>query len=519
MTGIAGIIEAIYCPGRIAGMTAVCILGAVNAHQGDALPEDIEDTPEHRNDPPDTPLGMLQRGRGAGYLWALQQDPHTLHPLLVECITHDSRLDYQIEQRAYYYARLARASHMDVAPLADYLRTTTHARLGHEVTLTIETLGWMAEMGSAEATSSLVDYASYGAQWDYALQQLIELPEVEDAEALAQAVCERFKSGEDMDNAAAYTLLGPYGLGPLWEKWAPRYPCVARLVEELHLIEEERERGRPARPDFTNLPLSALLEQVDVNSRNAALQSAISKVRPEDKEVCIRAFETSNPFAWRVAFECLSVLDMAELVYDTALMKSVELLPLLEALGERHALQVQKRIAIKAIMRSLPPEMTLPYARLWFDSPNWHLAMVADDLLEKHATIQDFPMVQAALAQRLQAGPDELETYGTSSLLVILSRFADIGPVPEVERTFIETGYSYGRMHAAKAMCVNAPEWFARGYAFECLWDCEEETRVIGRESVALDVPGAKDRLRALADDPLEDESVRDAARARVPGA
>jgi hypothetical protein len=486
------------------------------------LPEDIEETPEHRNAPPDMPLGMLQRGRGAGYLWALQQDPRTLHPLLVECITHDPRLDGQIEQRANYYARLALLSRMDLAPLAGYLRTTPHERFtGWEVTLTLETLGSLARMGSIEAKPILGDYVAYGAQWDFALRQVAGLPGIESAGELAQTVCDRFETGEQMDDISAYDPLGDE-IDSLWEKWTPRYPCISRLVEEMRSIEEERERNRPPYPrpeKYTGMSMAVLLEEVGGDNWRPVQKAALSKLRRQDRDLYIKAFDTDNPFAWWLAFECLSALRMAEPVYATALQKAVEYLPLLEAPGEQRALQVQKRRVIKAMLEALPPEMTLPYARLWFNSPDWHLALVADRLLEKHATMDDFPMVQAALAQRLEAGPDELETYGTSSLLEILSRFADIGPVPEVVRTFIETGYSYGRMHAATAMRANAPEWFARGYAFECLWDCEEETRVIGCESVALDLPGAAERLRTLADDLFEDESVREAAGKRAPEA
>jgi hypothetical protein len=438
----------------------------------------------------------------------------------VECITHDPRSDSQIEQRADYYARLALFARIDLAPVTHYLRTTPHDGKGWEVNLTIETLGRMVEMGNAEAALILSDYVAYGAEWDYALEQLARLPEVEAADELARIVCERFKSGEEMDEAGRLpTLIGPHGLDVLWEKWTPRYPCITRLVEELHQIEDERERRRPIRPDYTDVPLATLLEQVDVYSRMTALEAALSKVQPKDKDVCIRAFGTANPFAWRIAFECLSALGMAELVYDTALQESVEYLPMRGSSGEPHGLQVQKRMAIEAIMRALPPEMTLPYARLWFDSSDWHLSLMADRLLKKHATLDDFPMVHAALSERVQGGLSKLDTYGTSSLLEIFRRFTGIGPVPEVERAFVETEYSYHRMHAAEAMAANAPEWFAHGYAFECLWDADEDIRVIARESVALDVPGAAERLRALADDPFEDESVRDAARERLSGA
>jgi hypothetical protein len=485
------------------------------------LPEDIEETPEHQNAPPDTPLGMLQRGRGAGYLWALQQDPRTLHPLLVECITHDPRVDHQLEDRADYYARLAHFARLDVAPVADYLRTTPHDRHGWEVALAVETLGWLARMGNTEATAILSDYVAYGAQWDFALQQLAILQEIETADMLAEVVCDRFKSGQEMDQIAVYELLGPFGLDTLWEKWTPRYPCIALLVEELRSI--ERERNRPPHPtpeEYTGMPNAVLLEQVDAYNWRPVQKAALSKLRRQDRDLYIKAFDTDNPFAWWLAFECLSALRMAEPIHEMVLQKSVEHLPLLLSSGESRSLQVQKRRALKAIIEALPTEMTLPYARLWFNSPDWHLSLVADDLLEKHATSDDFPMVHGALVDMLRDRPEVIsETYEAPSLLRILTRFREIGPLPEVERVFVETDWSYAREWAARAMAANAPDWFAHGYAYECLWDADEDIRVVGCENVALDMPGAAERLRALADDPFEDESVRDEARARVPGA
>jgi hypothetical protein len=250
------------------------------------------------------------------------------------------------------------------------------------------------------------------------------------------------------------------------------------------------------------------------------LKAALSKVRPEDKDVCIRAFDTPNPFAWRIAFECLSALGMSEAVYDTALQKSVEYLPLIASSGEPTGLKSQKRIAIRAIMEALPPEMTLPYARQWFNSPDWQHSRLANDLLEKHATPDDFPMVYAVLAEMLRETPDMMNGYyEVCDLLQILTRFREIGALPEVERVYVEADWSYAREWAARAMAANALDWFAHGYAYECLWDADEDIRVIGCEAVALDVPGAAERLRALADDPFEEESVRDAARERAPGA
>lgn len=55
---------------------------------------------------PDTPLGQLQRGRGAGWLRAIQ-DPAQGRTNLLACLARDPRWDRQVESRGDYYATLA----------------------------------------------------------------------------------------------------------------------------------------------------------------------------------------------------------------------------------------------------------------------------------------------------------------------------------------------------------------------------------------------------------------------------
>jgi len=52
------------------------------------------------NAPPDSLLGQLQCGRGAGFLRALQEDASVVRPLLLDCLLHDPRWDRQVETRA-----------------------------------------------------------------------------------------------------------------------------------------------------------------------------------------------------------------------------------------------------------------------------------------------------------------------------------------------------------------------------------------------------------------------------------
>ena len=50
-------------------------------------------------------------------------------------------------------------------------------------------------------------------------------------------------------------------------------------------------------------------------------------------------------------------------------------------------------------------------------------------------------------------------------------------------------------------------------YAFECLWDCNPDTRELGCEVVNLATPGVPERLRELAADISECDDVRQAAQ------
>jgi hypothetical protein len=64
--------------------------------------------------PPDTDLGLLQRGRGAGWLRAARSPAGA--DLLLACVARDPRWDRQVEPRGDYYAQLA--LHLSVPPSA-----------------------------------------------------------------------------------------------------------------------------------------------------------------------------------------------------------------------------------------------------------------------------------------------------------------------------------------------------------------------------------------------------------------
>lgn len=112
-----------------------------------------------------TLLGMLQRGRGAGWLAAVRS-PSDGREALLACLAHDPRLDHQVESRAEFYATLAMALHVEVREVID-------AGAGQEDDwLVPEVLEALAERGVAAARESL------GTEWtsDHALPSEWSLP-------------------------------------------------------------------------------------------------------------------------------------------------------------------------------------------------------------------------------------------------------------------------------------------------------------------------------------------------------
>lgn len=79
--------------------------------------------------PPDTVLGLLQRGRGEGYRRVLDLPRAEAHELLVECITVDPRIDPYCESRKEYYASIAIEIELPLEPWATSLAADTLTEL------------------------------------------------------------------------------------------------------------------------------------------------------------------------------------------------------------------------------------------------------------------------------------------------------------------------------------------------------------------------------------------------------
>jgi hypothetical protein len=225
------------------------------------------------------------------------------------------------------------------------------------------------------------------------------------------------------------------------------------------------------------------------------------RVTPADERVLVEGLTSEND--WQV-WVCLRGL--GEMKTPTACQAAMQFIvshP--ETKGPRLG------AATKA-MAGAPASACLGIGRNWFQSPQWAFRYVAEGILEAHAEDADIPMLRAAVGV---ANATE-DIYRLCSVIGCLKRFTNLGILPEVEQVFIDCQYSYARRRAARTMQKSCSERFADYWAFECMWDCESETRTIGCESVRLDAEAANNRLREILDDQYEADGVRACAKERL---
>ncbi|WP_370216779.1 hypothetical protein [Kitasatospora sp. GAS1066B] len=154
----------------------------------------------------------------------------------------------------------------------------------------------------------------------------------------------------------------------------------------------------------------------------------------------------------------------------------------------------------------------VPAAREWaVDEQAW-LSWLGIEVLAAHGESRDLPVLLGELAAQWEVhcwcGPDTLAAG--------LARF---GPEaaqaePLLRRYWLETPHSYERPAYLKALAaIDLPG--VDELLVESLWDCEEESRLLGI-AAAPELPQVRERLVRLRDDPAEEQAVRTAAAVRL---
>jgi hypothetical protein len=461
------------------------------------------------------PLGKLQRGLGAGYLWALDADRTVAHALLMHCVFNDPRWDRQLDDRDDYHATLALDLQLHTGALELWLRDsdedipdTTYDVLGM--------LGRMAVRGHAEARRVLREYIAYGRYWQRALDQLIgeydaplsATPWPEIVGGLDAVLVERFATGDALAEALA-------GLDPRerpWTMWSVENPRIARAfaLEQTgggdpappspSRRRTPRERTMPARTRPREMSTGELLQIAEDSRWTQIADELASRAAPEDVEQLLAAANDPGVPMRRAAILALGRQGRRELL-EIAEQHTK---------GERNKLQGAIALALEA----MPLSQTRALAHDWLTSSDWARRRKAAGMLATWSEDVDLAPARHALERELDAGL-EGDVYVICSLAQSLGRSGIHGPFDELEQAYEQIPYSYGRRYVVAALAASDPT-FGGDVAVECLWDCEAETRRLAAIHVDRRIRLASQRLVELAGDDAQAASVRAAAVARM---
>lgn len=451
--------------------------------------------------PPNSILGLLQRGRGEGYRRVVSLPKGESWPLLVECISNDPRLDSQLESRAAYYAEIALKVELDIGPIGGYLREFDDSdESGWNSSLAVDTLDELAKRGHLGATEMLLDYISWGERWEQLFYDSSAVRSETFNQGAAAALEQRFRTNDELKEALDWFYLDEEP----WRSIRRHSPRMANIR-----MNARKEVELQPKKDFSHLDslsVSQLLEQeIKVTSGDQRFfRNAMEKiVAPEDVDLLVSHVTLEKPGVASVALARLAKIAPPSIFNWLKKFWS-------ENPNLRGALGIKATEAMVA----MPPNLSLPLARDWLRHGRPHENWLAAHVLRVHATREDIPVLRSAIAKGLS--DDEENCYRICNLVEAFFNLPDVGFIQELCDVFEQFRYSYGRMLAAHAIIVTSPASFAENYALEALWDCEAETRRLGVEQVPLEYQPARPRLDVLAGDQWEDEEVREAATKRL---
>lgn len=466
------------------------------------------------------PLGRLQRGLGAGYLWVLDADRAVAHALLLHCVFNDPRWDRGLDDREDYHATLALDVQLPTGALEQWLREddTGDADTTDDV---LGLLGRMALRGHADARRVLREYVAYGRFWTRAIDRLIgddempggSTPWPEAVGGLDAVLLGRFAS----DDALAGALAGLDPRQRPWTMWAVENPRIARAFA----LEQRgggggappaaprrrgprgRERERPAGRRPREMSTAALLQIAEDSRWTQIADELATRTAPADVELLLHAAADDGAPMRRAAILALGRQGRRELLQIAE-----------QATAEAQRGRLQGAIALA--LEAMPLSQTRALAHDWLASADWARRRKAAGMLATRAEDEDLAPARRALSGELDLGLDA-DVYVIGSLAEALGRVGVHGPFEELQRAYEQMPYSYGRRYIVAGLAASDPT-FSGDVAVECLWDCEAQTRRIAATHVDRRVRLAAQRLDELATDGLQAASVRAAAAARLRG-
>ncbi|MFC4496694.1 HEAT repeat domain-containing protein [Streptomyces ovatisporus] len=469
--------------------------------------------------PSGTLLGLLQRGRGDGTLHALAAPRAEALAALRQCVLHDPRRDWQIEHRSLYYARLHMELDASLDDIEEHLfhpddQLTAEGEAEVRTGLALSVLGHLASYRDTGALELLRRYATAGANWQWALDELAVRDDDEGLRALGPAVLTRFPETRQGDMELAASARDAFEPRP-WRLWAEDSARPGQAERLLRVREQgcfdrwqRQMHGSGPRPGWSvRAVLDWAQEGHDQHPRvareSAAARCLAAVAGPEDRAELLAAARGPREAARAAALRHLAERGDADAL---ALIE--------EAAADPGELVSRAALCSFARMRSTA---AIVRARQWAAAPEGTLPgglqTVAAEMLACCGGAQDAEAVLRALRRTVrQEGPD------SDALWPLVDGVGRLGvgcAAPVLRHVYRETASSQLRGRAAAALALTDPS-FAAGFAVECLWDCEETTRALAAEYAATGDERVVERLRRLAADPAEEAGVQSAVRGRL---
>ncbi len=472
---------------------------------------------------PDSLLGLLQRGRGKGYLMALDTPPRQVWPLLLECITNDPQLDRQWRPDREYYVSLILKTGMDLEPLASFVRQNDAQDDDNSsnVDFTLWVLERLAQRDNSQAWEFLREYLRHGCDFRWIAFVVHDLAEMGALDGVDEILYSRINADQDSYGVFRKEVEEDWRrycrsdeddrrkgrfLLPMCEPWKSlcrKHGGLAGLFTRVGLPYDcPPAVCKVTDADVAGLSIKDLLALVDKASFLPSKRAMKEKASAQDEDCLLANLSSVNKYRVRLAFRGLGTLGTPRAFEAVAsFLESSE-----------NADSGVRGEALDAMWR-LPSSLTLAMARQWFLREKWYLQSAAGGVFERHATLEDIPLLMQILRT---PGAIQNDDYRLSFILTTLTRFEGLGRIPELEQVFCETPDPFRRGDAAEAMAATAPGHFTAEYAYECLWDCDWAAFKMGCAMVDLSTPGAIERLKEIAADECESDDTREIAKKRL---
>lgn len=457
---------------------------------------------------PSSLLGQIQRGRGAGVLAALAEDPTVVAPLVLACILDDPRFDRQGDSRGDYYACLAAQCHLSLAPLEDYLQSHPNERAADYTDLPLDTLARLTWRGNGEAARILVRYLAYGPAWTVAFDAIVGGGHASaGVREVGRVILDRFPEEQALTDEIDSGLLD----SRTWDRWAAVEPRVAPLIAALR---SRRPRPRPSEESIRAgidpaWDVSTMLTHATHETAIVLGRMAGERATTRDVPVLLDAFFGDDTARIRAAS------------YALAALAAPGALPPLIRFVEEFDANPDARLAryrlgnVRRVLAAMPA--LLPIARDWLSAEGRARPSVALSILEQQGEERDGEPLRALMMTTLEREMgDSVAAYMTEGCLRTLARLPAQIPHAELARVFEHTVSIWSRHDAADLMASDHVNTFARAHAIECLWDCAADIVEIGCAYADLSIPMVKHRIEHLWHSPFEEDGVTRQAEKRL---